>query len=168
MVEVDVVTLLAPGESVPEPVRAALGRQGDVRLHRHTVEGRGCPGEHRTATIARARNAGKRLGAAPLLMFLDRDVVLPDGGIERLVLALALRRHHAALGINYQEPVSGPAVHVAMGATLFHRCVLDRITFRTEPGRCECLCCCRDVRSLGYAIDYVAGVAAGHWKPRLP
>lgn len=168
MVCVDVVTLLAPGESVPAPVEAALERQGALRLRRHFVEGRIGPGEDRVAAIARARNRGKYRGAEPLLMFLDRDVLIPDEGVERLVFALAANRHHAGLGINYQDPVEGPAEHVAMGATLFHRAALDRILFRTEPGCCECLCCCRDLRALGYAIDYLPGLRAQHWKPPLP
>jgi hypothetical protein len=168
MLEIDLLTLLAPAESVPAPVEAALARQGNLKLRRHLVEGCPLPGETRVETIARARNEARGRGSQPLVMFLDRDVLLPDGGIERLALALAFRRSYAALGINYQSPVELPAVHVAMGATLFHRSVLERLTFRTEPGMCECLCCCLDVRAMGYCIDYLPGLTAEHWKPASP
>jgi hypothetical protein len=166
MVTVDVLTLLAPGESVPDPAVRALARQGAMRLVAHQVVGRGAPGEDRVQTIARARNAARALGDAPYVLFLDRDVVLPDAGIEHLLIGLFANPQYAALGINYQDPVAGPAIHVAMGCTLFYRSILERLEFRTVPGRCECLCCCEDIRRMGYRIDYLPGLRAEHLKPR--
>jgi hypothetical protein len=163
-IEVDVLTLLAPGEAIPPPVLAALGDQGAVNLHHHLVRGGGVPGEKRVDTIARARNAAKRHARARFSFFLDRDVVLPPLGIEKLAFGLALNPHHAALGINYQEACASPAPHVAMGAVLFHTEVLQQLDFRSQPGCCECSCCCYDVRQLGYEIDYLPGLRAHHLK----
>src|SRR5262249_38320271 len=59
-----------------------------------------------------------------------------------------------------------PAAHVAMGAVMFLRPVLQRIRFRSEPGRCECSCCCEDIRKMGYGIDYLPGVRAEHVRRR--
>lgn len=100
-------------------------------------------------------------------MFLDSDVVLPPRGIERLVFGLFFNRRYAALGINYQDPVVGPSSHVAMGATLFLRPVLERIRFRAEAGKCECLCCCIDLRRMGYHVDYLPRLRAIHLHERF-
>jgi hypothetical protein len=165
MVEVDVLTLLAPGEVLCPPAREALEDQGFVRLRQHFVEGRQRPGESRVETIARARNEAKRLGSARFALFLDRDVVLPPRGIEKLVFGLAFNPGHAALGINYQgDPPRLPAAHVAMGAVLFHRSILQQVVFRSAPGRCECSCCCEDLRRMGYEIDYLPGLRAEHFR----
>ena len=166
MIEVDVLTLLAPGERMWPEALAALEDQGFVRVRHFFTEGRRQPGEDRIQTIARARNEAKAQGTAPYVLFLDRDVVLPPRGIERLAFGLAVHREYGALGINYQSPAPSPAPHVAMGAVLFRRSVLEQIRFRTEPGRCECLCCCLDLRRLGYQIDYLPNVRAEHPKLR--
>ena len=47
--------------------------------------------------------------------------------------------------------------HVGMAATLFRRERLERLTFRWEPGKCECRCCCDDLRRAGFGIGYLAG-----------
>ena len=167
MIEVDVLTLLAPGERMWPGALAALEDQGFVRVRHFFTEGRRRPGEDRIQTIARARNEAKTQGAAPYVLFLDRDVVLPPRGIERLAFGLALHWEYGALGINYQSPAPSPAQHVAMGAVLFRRPVLEQIRFRTEPGRCECLCCCLDLRQLGYEIDYLPTIRAEHPKLNL-
>ena len=52
--------------------------------------------------------------------------------------------------------------HVTMGATLFRRAVLDQIRFRWRDERCECQCCCDDLRRLRWAIDYCPYVKARH------
>jgi hypothetical protein len=49
-----------------------------------------------------------------------------------------------------------------MGATLFRREALGPIRFRWEPGRCECQCCCDDLRALGRGIGYLDGAHARH------
>lgn len=163
MISVDVLTVLRPGHVIGAPVLAALQNQGGVKLEHHVVEGPPLPGEHRFAAIARARNQAKRQGTAHYALFLDRDVVLPPLGIEALVYTLIFNPRYAALGINYQAEVQGAwAVHVAMGATLFVRPILERIQFRSEAGRCDCSSCCADLRGMGYGIDYLPGLRAEH------
>ena len=162
---VDVLTLLAPGEAVHPAALEALRNQGRVHVHHHLVEGRPRPGESRIETIARARNRAKGYGRAHYAAFLDRDVVLPPDGLEKLVLGLIFNAHHAALAINYQAPEPAPAAHVAMGSMMLVRPVLEQIHFRTEPGQCECACCCADLRRMGYAVDYLPGLRAEHLRP---
>ena len=60
-----------------------------------------------------------------------------------------------------------PALHIGMGALMLPRSVLERIEFRAEPGRCECRCCCDDLREWGFKVDYLPGYRAGHVKPPL-
>src|SRR5262249_49951168 len=52
--------------------------------------------------------------------------------------------------------------HVGMAAVLFRRERLARLTFRWETGKCECLCCCEDLRRAGFAIGYLPGAMAWH------
>jgi hypothetical protein len=163
VIPVDVLTVLAPGEWICAPVLEALKNQGEVTLDYHIVPGERRPGETRVEAIARARNRAKAGGTALYALFLDRDVVLPPLGIEQLVYSLILSPQYAALGINYQEEVRTPwAAHVAMGATLFIRPILEQIQFRVEPNTCECYCCCKDIRRMGYCIDYLPGLRAQH------
>jgi hypothetical protein len=167
MIPVDVLTVLGPGRAIREPVLAALKNQGNVALEHHVVEGdHPLPGEGRIEAIVRARNRAKQSGTAHYAMFLDDDVVLPPKGIEKLVYALVFNPNYAAIGIDYQNffQPSPLVVHVAMGAVLFIRPILAQIHFRTEPGKCECLCCCEDIRRMGYCIDYLPGVRAEHLK----
>jgi hypothetical protein len=164
---VDVLTVVAPGQAIYAPVLEALKQQGHVTIEHHVVEGPRLPGEDRVAAIARARNRAKELGQAHYVLFLDRDVVLPPGGIEALVLSLIFDPRYAAMGINYQEPVSPGAAHVAMGAVLFIRPILEQIQFRAETDMCECYSCCEDIRRLGYRIDYLPGMRARHLRGPL-
>jgi hypothetical protein len=169
MFPVDVLTLLAPGQSILAPVLAALDEQGCVAIEHHVVEGPCAPGEDRIAAIARARNRAKECGKAHYVMFLDSDVVLPPQGIERLIYGLIFNPGYAALGINYQDPVPLPgAAHVAMGAVLFVRPILERIQFRSAPRLCECYHCCLDLRAMGYGIDYIPGLRAEHLCEQRP
>jgi hypothetical protein len=164
---VDVLTLLAPGQTIYALALEALQHQGHVAITHHVVEGARLPGESRVAAIARARNRAKQLGQAHYVMFLDRDVILPSQGIEALILGLIFDPRYAAMGINYQEPVPPGAVHVAMGAALFLRPILERIEFRAEPDTCECYSCCEDIRRMGYRIDYLPGLRARHLRGPL-
>jgi hypothetical protein len=164
---IDVLTLLAPGQTIYPPVLEALKHQGHVTIAHHVVEGARLPGETRVAAIARARNRAKQLGQAHYVMFLDRDVILPPHGIEALILGLIFDPRYAAMGINYQEPVPSGALHVAMGAALFIRPILEQIQFRAEPDTCECYSCCEDIRRMGYRIDYLPGMRARHLRGPL-
>ena len=88
-------------------------------------------------------------------MFLDDDVVLGAGCLGRLVRGLARRNGFAALGADSAGEMARELEnwdyprHVGMAATLFRREALDRLTFRWEPGKCECRCCCLDLRRAG-------------------
>ena len=55
--------------------------------------------------------------------------------------------------------------HVGMAATLFRRERLERLTFRWEPGKCECRCCCDDLRRAGFGIGYLARRAQAWHRP---
>jgi hypothetical protein len=58
--------------------------------------------------------------------------------------------------------------HVAMAATLFRRHVLARIRFRWKAGRCECQCCCDDLRAMGLGITYLPAAKARHLERQQP
>jgi len=162
MFQVDVLTVLAPGECMRPEALAALSDQGAVHLRHHQEWEPRRAGENRYQAIARARNQIKQWGQSPYLLFLDRDVVLPQGGIERLVLWLLFNPGYAGIGFNYQDPAPTPAPHVALGATLFVRGILERFSFRAAAGQCECACLCTDLRAAGYQIDYFPGYRATH------
>jgi hypothetical protein len=102
-------------------------------------------------------------------MFLDDDVVLKHGTVAALVSALEQRPGYGAIAADYLgESQDTVTHHVAMGATLFRRAVLDRLKFRWEPNRCECRCCCDDLRRLGYGVRYMSGTRAIHLKSGAP
>ena len=56
--------------------------------------------------------------------------------------------------------------HVGMAAILFRRERLADLTFRWEPDKCECLCCCHDLRRQGHGIGYLAGARPGTARTR--
>lgn len=168
MFEVDVLTVLAPGEVMRAEALEALRDQGAVTLHHYFAPGRRLQPDSRAQTIARARNAVKRQGGASLALFLDRDVILPPGAIEALAKALTNAPHYGALGIDYGPTQPLPARHIGMGAMMLPRPILERIDFRAEPRRCECQICCDDLREWGFQVDYLPGFRAGHAKPPLP
>jgi hypothetical protein len=167
--EVDVVVLTRNSSAIRVEVENAIAQQVGVRLKLYRVVGDARPDDScRWESIARARNQAKRLGFAPFLMFVDDDVVLERNCIAGLWSELVRRPEFAALAADYlgesqPDTLSG---HVAMGATLFRRAALERISFRWESGKCECQCCCEDLRSLGYQIEYLSTTRADHRKRR--
>ena len=111
------------------------------------------------------RNEGKLCGEAPWFMFLDDDVVLAPECVSNLVDELMRRPMYGALAADYlgqlrERQVAG---HVAMGATLFRREALEQIRFACCEKRCECQCCCDDLRRLRWAIDYCPSAKARHF-----
>src|SRR6516164_3218992 len=131
--DVDVVILSRDESPLPTEVQAGLGAQMGVRLISHRVVGTPLPSDAcRWATIARARNAGKSLGRSPWLMFLDDDVRLAPDAIDRLRRGLLANLLFGAMAADYLGEAAGACStpHVAMGATLFRREVLNRIRFR--------------------------------------
>ncbi len=119
---------------------------------------------HRVATIARARNEGIARTCGEWLMFVDDDVTLAPDCIARLHHGLVSRPQYAALAADYLGDGSphGSSPHVSMGATLFRRSTLQRISFRWEINKCECLCCCEDIRRRGARIEYLPEAKAWH------
>lgn len=97
-------------------------------------------------------------------MFLDDDVVMTPGCISSLVTELRQRPAYGALGADYlgQARTRRVSPHVSMGATVFRREVLDQVYFEWREKRCECQCCCDDLRRLNWAIDYYPPAKALH------
>jgi hypothetical protein len=170
-VEIDVVVLSRDKSPLRPEIERGLWTQNqdglEMRLHR--VIGAPLPGDSdRWVTIARARNEGLARASSSWVMYLDDDVVLSPSCVRRLLEGLHERPGHAALAADYlgeskaHGPWSRPDPHVAMGATLFRRRALGLIRFRSQPGRCECQCCCDDLRRLGLAIAYLPEARARH------
>jgi hypothetical protein len=167
--EIDLLLLSRDLSPPRRDVWNGIATQEGVTLRVHRVTGPPRPGDaNRWETIARARNQGKRLGSARWVMLLDDDVVLGTGCMTRLAEGLLRRPGFAALGadcagemkqgwVNWDYPG-----HVGMAATLFRRDRLAGLTFRWETGKCECQCCCDDLRRVGHAIGYLPGAKAWH------
>jgi hypothetical protein len=169
MMDVDLIFLSRDASPPREDVWRGVQLQGEVGLRVHRVVGAPCAGDaHRWETIARARNAGKGLGTAPWVMYLDDDVVLGARCLARLVAGLIEKPGFAALGADCAGEMSRGwenwdcPPHVGMAATLFRRERLAGVTFRWEPGKCECRCCCDDLRRAGFGIGYLPGARAWH------
>jgi hypothetical protein len=169
--DVDVIVIRRDRSPLPAAVRAGIEAQAGPGLHVrvHRVLGlRRADDANRWETIARARNEGRSLGSAPWVFYLDDDVVLGPGCLTRLRDGLEARPAFAALAADYLGETNGgwfdpeAAPHVALGATLFRRAALAAVVFRWEPGRCECGCCCDDLRRAGLGIGYLPGAAASH------
>jgi hypothetical protein len=162
---VDLVVLSRDESALPAEVQRGIAAQTDSRLTIHRVTGPPRPDDaNRWQTIARARNQGKLMGRSEWLMFLDDDVALAPGCVRRLWEDLQRRPAFGALAADYlgESRADAPPRHVGMGATLFRRAALREIRFRWRPGRCECQCCCDDLRRNGYGIDYIPTVRAIH------
>ena len=101
-------------------------------------------------------------------MLLDDDVVLGPECVARLVQGLSGRPGFAALASDCAGEMSKSwghpdyPGHVGMAATLFRRERLKEMTFRWEPEKCECRCCCDDLRRRGFGIGYLTGAEAWH------
>ena len=157
MHDVDLVVISRDEGALDAAVQNGIDIQRGVHVHLHRVVGRPLATDRcRWETIARVRNQGKWQGHSPWLMFLDDDVVLDADCLRQLVAQLLQNRQYGALAADYlRENRRGQIPgHVGMGATMFRRVALNSITFRWRPARCECQCCCDDLRRRGYAIGY--------------
>lgn len=162
---VDLVVLTRTSEPLQREVERGISSQHETQIILHRVVGRARSADRcRWETIARARNEGRRCGTAPWLMFLDDDVVLAPRCVFTLVRKLSQRPMYGALAADYSGECREGQVarHVTMGATLFRREVLEQIRFRWRDDRCECQCCCDDLRRLRWAIDYCSYAKARH------
>lgn len=166
---IDLALLTRDDGPLHDSVRDAINSQVGVRLNVHRVVGQPLVGDaSRIATIARTRNEAVRRSRSDFLMFLDDDVVLARDCISRLHHGLIARSNYGAFAADYLGESSSHrhSRHVAMGATLFRRSALLRDPFRWEPGKCECLCRCEDIRRRGARIDYLSGARAWHLSAR--
>jgi hypothetical protein len=167
--EVDLILLSRDLSPPRQDVWRGIQIQDGVRLRIHRVAGTVRPEDaNRFETIARARNEGKSLGTAPWVMFVDDDVVLGPGSVARLVEGLRRKTGFAALGADSAAEMAGEwqnwdyPRHVGMAATLFRRERLQELTFRWAAGKCECQCCCDDLRKAGFGIGYLGEATAWH------
>ncbi|HQU45286.1 MAG: hypothetical protein B7Z73_10130 [Planctomycetia bacterium 21-64-5] len=163
--DVDLIVLSRSLEPLDEDVANAVAAQRGVRLRLHRVAGASRPTDaNRWQTIARARNEGKDRGSAPWLMFLDDDVVLARDCVATLLAGLKQRPEYGALAADYlgEARQADARGHVGMGATLFRRGALARVRFRWAADRCECQCCCDDLRAQGIGIGYWSAARASH------
>ena len=152
-----------------QDVWKAIQAQEGVTLRVIRITGPSRPGDRsRFETIARARNAGKRSGTTPFVMLLDDDVVLGPRCVARLAEGLRTRQEFAALGADTAGEMEQGwdhwdyPRHVRMNAVLFRRERLEALTFRWEPSKCDCQCCCDDLRRAGHAIGYLREAEAWH------
>jgi glycosyltransferase involved in cell wall biosynthesis len=162
---VDLVVLTRHAEPLHPEVERGIREQHAVDLVVHCIVGAARANDHcRWDAIARARNEGKLRGSAPWLMFLDDDVVLDPQCILTLVEELDRRPAYAALAADYLGESRGGEIagHVSMGATLFRRQALEQLHFSWHDTKCECQCCCDDLRRLHWGIDYCRSALARH------
>ena len=156
--------------SPPRPdVWKAIQAQEEVALRVIRITGPARPDDRcRFQTIARARNDGKRRGSTPFVMLLDDDVVLGPRCVARLLEGLTRRPEFAALAADSAGEMNSGwdhwdyPRHVGMAAVLFRRERLEALTWRWEPEKCECRCCCDDLHRAGFAIGYMPGAEAWH------
>jgi Glycosyl transferase family 2 len=162
---VDLVILSRDAGPLHPEVERGIRLQHAVQMVVHREVGLALPGDRsRCDAIARARNQGRTRGTAEWLMFLDDDVVLDANCVSTLVGELRCRPVYAALAADYlgERVVGRASRHVAMGATLFRRAALRQVRFAARGNRCECQCCCDDLRSRRWGIDYCETAAARH------
>jgi len=169
MLHVDLI-LLSRDLTPPRPdVWEGIQAQRGVVICVHRLTGTPRPEDpNRWETIARARNQGRTLGASPWVMCLDDDVVLEPDCLAQLVEGLQRRPEFAALAADSAGEMSRiwehrdyPS-HVGMAAVMFRRQRLAELTFRWENGKCECRCCCEDLRAASLGIGYHPGALAWH------
>ena len=162
---VDLVVLIRQDEPLHPEVEQGLREQAGVQLVVHRVVGKSNPGDScRWDAIARARNQGKMCGNAPWLMYLDDNVVLSPGCILTLIEELDQSPVNAALAADYLGEFQNGIIshHVSMGATLFRREALEQIHSTWREKKCECQCCCDDLRRSHWGIDYCSAAKAMH------
>ena len=167
--DVDVIVLHRPAQLPPAEVLQAIRKQRVVQVQLHLQIGAPRPtDQNRWETIARARNAARQLGTAPWVMFVDDDVLLDPDCLATLLSELRASPSLGAIAADFARELHRPerAGHIGMGATLFHRSVLQRLSFRFTDKLCECWCACLDLRHNGFEIRYSSAARVFH--PYLP
>ena len=165
---VDVVLLHRPGDVPKREVVDAINSQVGVQVRLHIHVGHPEASDfNRWFTIARARNAMKSYGTSPWVMFVDDDVILDRECIQNLLLQLKRNTHLGVFGADYSNDLSqsNRQGHISLGATLWRRSVVSRLTFRATKQLCECWCAAHDLRHNGVGIAYCTEASAKHLKP---
>lgn len=158
---IDRITPLGVDQKVKTLSDESVMTQQGVILNHFRIEGpKKKEDENRYQVIARSRNNAKKYGHNPFVFFLDSDVQLINPYSVRILYDRLIQNpKQAALGIVYQQGVepneNGYCDHVAMGAVLWRRHILERLTFMSVAGKCECLCACDSIRDMGYDINYI-------------
>lgn len=167
--DVDLVLLSRDLSPLRRDVERGIKSQVGVRTHVHRLTGAPRPTDRtRFETICRARNQARSIGSTPWVFCLDDDVVLAPDCISTLLDGLLARPGFAGLGADSAGEMAGGSenwdypTHVGMAAILFRRERLAALTFRFEGEKCECRCCCEDLRQAGYGIGYLPGAVAWH------
>ncbi|QEH39281.1 hypothetical protein OJF2_78960 (plasmid) [Aquisphaera giovannonii] len=167
--DVDILLLSRDDGPLRPDVLAGIEAQRGVRVHLHRLIGDRRPDDpHRFATIARARNTGRAVGSSPYVLLLDDDVVLGLRCAATLAEGLGRRPVFAALAADSANEMRTGLEHwdyphhVSMAAAMFRRERLRQVTFRWEDGKCECRCCCEDLRREGFGIGYLREAEAWH------
>lgn len=164
---IDVVILARPHTVPSSTVVNAVENQQGVRTRiSHHIGWPERTDKNRWVTIARARNEMKQRAVGQWIMFLDDDVVLDPWCIANLLRSLKIAPSLGAIAADYLGESKSRQWdgHVAMGACLFRREALQSIDFRSTSDRCECWCCCDDLRSRGIGITYCDQANARHLK----
>jgi len=171
---VDLILLSRDLSTPRRDVWDGIMAQSGVVMHVHRVTGPPRPGDvNRHETIARARNQARNVGRAPWVMLLDDDVVLAPDCLARLVEGLEARPEFAALAADSDGQMRSGLEHwdypshVGMAAVMFRRERLAGLNFRWKDGKCECLCCCEDLRAASLGIGYLSSARAWH-RPSAP
>ena len=163
----DVVVLHRPGVPPQDRVLQAIRDQRTVDVTLHLVVGAPEPHDtNRWVTIARARNMARSLGSSPWVMFVDDDVLLERDCMATLLDELQQSERMGAIAADYSDDRNrrDRVGHVAMGATLFRRRVLQRLNFRATERLCECWCACLDLRYNRMGIRYSDSAGAVHMR----
>ena len=169
---IDIIMPLRDGRPMAQAVVDGIVRQGfPYRLWVST---------HPTKGTADARNHVKQLATTDYTLMLTGDMVLPDGGLQRVVDFLDEHADYGAIGLCrhpnrrfYRVDEWLNAHHVDMSCVLFRRDVLAKITFADNwnaarvgreklMGPCECANCCHDIRAMGLRIGFVPEVYVEH------
>lgn len=164
---VDVLMLCRPNSQPADEIIAAIQGQRGVRVHLHQGTGwRHRDDTNRWQTIARGRNRLKSCGSSPWAMFVDDDVFLGPDCVRSLLEALTQSPSLGAIAADSEGEQLHPgwAGHVGMAACMFRRDILERLEFRSTADRCECWCCCEDLRRDGWGITYCDRATATHLK----
>ena len=167
--EVDLILLSRDLSPPRDDVWRGIKSQAEVDLRVHRLAGQASSGRRQSVRNDRTSKkpgeiAGNlAVGDVPRRRCRARPRVRRAGSrdLERRIGFAALGADSAGEMASEWQNWDYPR-HVGMAATLFRRERLERLTFRWEPGKCECRCCCDDLRRAGFGIGYLPMARAWH------